>query len=391
MAAGIVFAVRETEYIEPLLHYIQHSEYGEMLKVKAFSRMEAFRDYMKCGETPDAVVGDPEFIEAWLVEGRSEVPWAVLDENGSMAAWSNGSAAHGRRIAKYQALPSLLSAVIQLGKLRRTRKEGRTEDGPLVIGVVSPSGSSGKTTVAMNMAKLFGSQGLSVFYLNLEAVNSSGLYLRPPGGSGPGLERLLYEIQASREREKPEEIVIAPYAVRLDALRCDTFRPVANVKEMLQMSEKDARELIARLAADGGYDLILIDTGGIDEDRTRGAMACSDRLVWVIRDDEASAYKLGRWASHLESMQDSHPEAIANLRERSLLAVNFVKDGVRQIRLPEHLESDAVLPYISSWSLPGIGELLLNSPPFQHGIAGLCRAITGAPQAEAVLSSGVRT
>ncbi|MBY9081060.1 hypothetical protein KIH86_23185 [Paenibacillus sp. HN-1] len=391
MAAGIVFAVRETEYIEPLLHYIQHSEYGEMLKVKAFSRMEAFKDYMKGGESPDAVVGDPEFIEAWLVEGRSEVPWAVLDESGSMSALRNGSAAYGRRIAKYQALPSLLSAVIQLCELKRTRRGGQTDGGPLVIGIVSPSGSSGKTTVAMNMAKLFGSQGLSVFYLNLEAVNSSGLYLRPPGGGGPGLERLLYEIQASREREKPEEIVIAPYTVRLDALRCDTFRPVGNVKEMLQMSASDARELITRLAAGGGYDLVLIDTGGIDEDRTRGAMACSDRLVCVIRDDEVSAYKLGRWASHLESIQDSHPEAIAGLRERSMIAVNFVKDEVIQIRLPEGVEPNAVLPYISSWSLPGIGELLLNSPPFQQGIADLCRAITGALQAEAVLSAGVRT
>lgn len=47
MAARIVLAVRESQYIEPLLHYLHHSEYGEMLRITAFSRMDAFIEFMR--------------------------------------------------------------------------------------------------------------------------------------------------------------------------------------------------------------------------------------------------------------------------------------------------------------------------------------------------------
>lgn len=57
MAARIVLAVRESQYIEPLLHYLHHSEYGEMLRITAFSRMDAFIEFMRGEDIPDAVVG----------------------------------------------------------------------------------------------------------------------------------------------------------------------------------------------------------------------------------------------------------------------------------------------------------------------------------------------
>lgn len=87
MTARIVLAVRESQYIEPLLHYLHHSEYGEMLRITAFSKLDTFMEFMTGDELPDAVAADPAFIEAWLVEGRSTVPWAVLSEGGE---WPNG-------------------------------------------------------------------------------------------------------------------------------------------------------------------------------------------------------------------------------------------------------------------------------------------------------------
>lgn len=91
MAARIVLAVRESQYIEPLLHYLHHSEYGEMLRITAFSRMDAFIEFMRGEDIPDAVVGDSSFIEAWLVEGKSTVPWAVLSEDGGYLGKSSKS------------------------------------------------------------------------------------------------------------------------------------------------------------------------------------------------------------------------------------------------------------------------------------------------------------
>ncbi|QWU17333.1 AAA domain-containing protein [Paenibacillus sophorae] len=383
MAANIVLAVRETQYIEPLLHYIHHSEYGEMLNIKAFSRMEVFTEYMKGGEVPDAVVGEPAFIEAWLVGGRAAVPWAILEEAGGAAFTENKGAAGGKRIAKYQALPALLSSMLQLCEVRRNRTAFGLGEGTLLLGIVSGSGSSGKTTVAMNLAKQFGCQGLSVFYLNLETVNSSGLFLHPSWGKGPGLERLLYEIQVSKDRGHASEIGIRRYAVRLDALHCDTFRPVSNVKEMVHMSAGDAQELMELLAGDGGYDIVIVDTGSIGEERAGAVLQCCGRLVWVLRDDEVGVYKTERWLSHFTS---PHSGMTADLSGKSLFAVNFARENVPQIPFTEGIEPDVLLPFISSWNLPNRGELSLNSPVFQRGIQKLCGMIAGMPQPE--LQSG---
>lgn len=70
MAARIVLAVRESQYIEPLLHYVHHSDYGELLRISAFSRPDTFMEFMASGEPADAVVGDPSLLNpGWLKEG----------------------------------------------------------------------------------------------------------------------------------------------------------------------------------------------------------------------------------------------------------------------------------------------------------------------------------
>lgn len=259
MAARIVLAVRESQYIEPLLHYLHHSEYGEMLRITAFSRLDAFIEFMRGEDMPDAVVGDVTFIDAWLVEGRNKVPWAVLSEEGAYLSRSSKSLAGGIMIAKYQALPSLLGAFIQLCEVKRARGSSVLDE-TLLLGIVSSSGNTGKTTVAMNMAKQLGELGLSVFYLNLESVDSSGLFLRPPAGNTPGLERLLYEIKASRDKGGADAIDLGQYVIRYDHLRSAAFRPIINVKEMLQMTTQDTLDLLALLVAERNFDVVIIDT-----------------------------------------------------------------------------------------------------------------------------------
>ncbi|WP_410513871.1 hypothetical protein PaeBR_05470 [Paenibacillus sp. BR2-3] len=372
MAVRIVLAVRESQYIEPLLHYVHHSEYRDMLRITAFSRMEAFMEYMKGEELPDAVVGDPIFIEAWLVEGRFVVPWAVLREEGGISGRNSKSLSGGQVIAKYQALPSLLTSILQLCEVERLRSSPVKKGETLLLGVVSCSGSSGKTVIALNMAKQLGGLGLSVFYLNLESVDSSSLYIRSPGGSVPGLERLLYEIQAGRDQEAGMKGEVQSYAIRHNDLCCDAFRPVSNVKEMLQMNRRDTVDLLELLASGGGYDIVIIDTGSIGEERTEAVMQKCGALLWVLKDDDVSMHKTGRWLSHYHSPHSGMPPGFV---ERSRFVLNRCGDSLDERQPPEGIAIDAALPYISSWTLPYHGELCLNSPQFQKEILQLCKGM----------------
>lgn len=371
MTARIVLAVRESEYIEPPLHYLHHSEYGEMLRITAFSRLDTFMEFMKGDEIPDAVAGDPSFIEAWLVEGRSAVPWAVLSDAGDLP--NAGNVAGGMRIAKYQALPSLLESILQLCDLKRVRTAAAPKEQTLLLGVVSASGSSGKTTLALNMAKQLGALGLSVFYLNLESVDSSGLYLRMPGGNAPGFERLLYELKAGGEnkggRGKP---LWKDYAFRHDSLRCDAFRPVENFREMLQMSRQDTLEILEGLAASGSYDVIIADTGSIEEERAQAVLHRCGLLLWVLKNEQVSRHKTERWLTHVDSPHSGMPP---ELRGRSRFVMNCCTEAVNDNPADAGTGLAGTLPYIPSWGMQHYGELCLSSPQFIAGVQQLCRSI----------------
>lgn len=375
MAAKIVLAVRESQFIEPVLHFVHHSDYGEMLRITAFSRMETFMAFMKSGEAPDAVIGDPVFIEAWLLESRSRIPWAVLHEtSGSINPGPGGQT--GTAIAKYQALPALLEAILQLCDVRKVKPAAAVREELLLLGLVSASGGSGRTTIALNMAKVLGGMGLSVFYLNLESVDSSVLPLRSASSGGPGLDGLLYELNARQNADdrnspgtKPD---IGKYVIRHERLRCDAFRPPANLQEMLQMTRQDTLELLELIAGSGKYDVILADTGGLEEERTLAVLERCRSLLWILRNDDASLYKTERWLKQYASGFSDSP---AGILERSAYIMNRAEEGADHGVLSEGLRIDAALPDIPSWSLRHQGELRLNSPQFIAGIRKLCQTV----------------
>lgn len=371
MAARIVLAVRESQYIEPLLHYVHHSQYGEMLRITAFSRMDAFVEFMKGDEIPDAVVGDASFVEAWLLEGRNTVPWAVLSEDGGDLRKNAKGMAGGVVIAKYQALPSLLGSILQLSEVKRVKSSLAKEE-TLILGLVSSNGNSGKTTIALNMAKQLGEVGLSVFYLNLESVDSSCLFLHPPAGNVLGLERLLYEIQSNRSKGEGDIAQLGQYILRHDNLRSDAFRPVGNIKEMLQMTMQDTLDLLERLVAEGSYDVVIVDTGSIEEERAKAVLHRCGILLWVLKNDEVSMHKTVRWLSHCCT---SHSGMPPNLMDKSRFVVNFATESLEGWLPPEGITIASILPYIPSWTIQHREELSLNSPQFQREILQLCKKI----------------
>lgn len=376
MAARIVLAVRESQYIEPLLHYVHHSEYGEMLRITAFSRLDTFKEFMNGEDMPDAVIGDACFIEAWLVDGRSQLPWAVLSENGDYPAQGNANLAGGRMITKYQALPSLLESILQLCNLKRPKTAVHPGEETLLVGVISASGGSGKTTIAMNMAKQLGGQGLSVFYLNLECVDSSRLFLRTSPGNTPGLDRLLYELKAKAgDCDNKEGIVrsgVEKYMVRYEELRSHSFKPVENYNEILQMSMQDTLELLERLAENGRFDVVIVDTGSLEEERAKAVLQRCGMLLWVLRNDEVSMYKTTKWLEQCSNPLYGMPQEVP---DKSRFVMNSVTEWAEGKTIEAMIRLDGELPCIPSWSLHNQVELCLNSPQFTAAVQQLCKGI----------------
>lgn len=378
-----VLAVQDARYVEPLLNYVNGSSYGSSMQVTAFTRPDAFLQYMQSGELPALVVGDAEMLMAWFRLGEPPVPWLLLNEGAELPA---ACPAGGSHTAKYQPLPRLLEAISACCHESRILTGGGNGNSigtglqtglAAVIGVVSPLSGCGKSTLAMNMAKQFAVLGLRVFYLNLETVNSSVLFPSGCNGMEGSFSRLLYDLKAAQEGGIENDLQVMPYRLRHQGLKCDTFEPSLHVKEIMEMTRSDTELLLRSLASAGRYDVIVVDTdgasGGRDE-RLQAVLEDAGALVWLLLDDPISMFKSG---IRIDQLLQSGESFAGSLMKRSRFVVNRYTGQLVNNPPRQDIRIDCMLPYIPSWKQLQQQELLLMSPIYQREILKLCRQLLG--------------
>lgn len=379
-----VLASKDREYISAWLDFVQGSLSGSSIRFTAFSQWEPFRDHMneqEGREVPDLVIAEPEFLNHWLSHGgeTSGIPWLMLSEGLDEVH-------EDKRLMKYQPLPALLDAVLNACRQPRRKKTHRPGQETLSIGVVSASGGSGKTAVAMHMAKQLGLAGYAVLYLNLETLDSSMPFLekglsrsgqRIPDAE-TGLSRLLYDLKVGRKESGKQGQAhssskgVDGYVLRHEALKSDVFWPLSNRKELLQMSLEDTKSLIRYLADSGQYDVLILDGDSGWDGRSEGIFDAADAFVWLVEDDISSMHRWGQWMQHMERTK---PDLHESVLDRARFIVNKYRDSVINALPRPDLHLDAVLPYIPSWKQLSQEEVMLSSPIFQREVKRLCAMI----------------
>lgn len=363
----LALAVQEEEYIDALLRYVHASEFDRRLVITAFSRKEAFAQYVleSAGEV-DAALGDAAFLEA---VDPLKLPGLCCIELG---AGGDSQVTGSLRVEKYQPLHQLLSAVIE--RVRGgVEKTVRTGGQSLVIGVYSSVGGCGKTTVALHLARQLATEGGKVFYLNLETIGSvlplAGQALREEQS---GLARLLYDLKAADDRREPLLFPISAYAYRHPVLQGDTLAPPDNLNELLEMERKDTAELIDYIAGSGLYDSVVVDMDSYPGGRTEAVLERADRIVWIVTDDWGVMRKTGGWLAHLER---TRPSFYRSLLGKTRFALNRYT-GKRSVDLPRpEMNLQATLSYIPAWNQGSPHGELLHSPLYQRDMTRLCREL----------------
>ncbi|MGQ8871013.1 nucleotide-binding protein [Paenibacillus sp. TSA_86.1] len=391
-----VLVSRDKDYIRAWLDYVQSSSSGERMRFTAFSQWETFRDHMteqEEHEMPDLIIAEPEFLNPWLMNGgeATGVSWLMLSEGADEGHET-------KRLMKYQPLPVLLEAVRNAGRQPRSKRNQRPGQETLAIAVLSASGGSGKTAVALHMAKQLGLAGYAVLYLNLETLDSSFPFLekglrqgsqRQHTDAEKGLSRLLYDLKAHRREVKGGQLqgqglrnesgstqergtglqAAMEYVVPHEALKSDVFWPLANRKEMLQMSKADTTDLIHYLANCGQYEVLILDGDSGWDERSNGILEAADTYVWLVEDDIAAMHRWGQWLQHAER---TRADMLGSMLERTYFVINKYREQVMNPLPRPDLHVDAVLPYIPSWKQLNQEEVMLSSPIFQREVKKLC-------------------
>ncbi|KOP66770.1 hypothetical protein AMS62_17155 [Bacillus sp. FJAT-18019] len=379
--ARLVLAVQDSRYVEPLLNYVHGSSYGSALQVTAFTRTDSFLRYMETGEVPNLVVGDTEMLECWLARGKVSIPWLHLSEGNTAISLMED----GKSTPKYQPLPQLLDVILSHCKRSGGTVEKLNAGSTPILGIVSPLGGSGKSTIAMNIAKQLGVLGLKVFYLNLETVNSSALFPSGSVGMEGSFSRLLYDMKAAQEPVSGSELSVTSYIIRHHGLKCDSFEPNFNVKEMAEMTREDTVLLLNSLVTSNHYDVIVADTEEYMGERMQAVLEQAGLLIWVLLDDLISVHKSGVWIDQLEQR---HPALFESVRKRSTFIVNRFTGQLVNSFPRKDISIDGVLPYIPSWKQLHQEELLLSSPIYQREVLKLCQQLLEGSGIMAVQAGG---
>ncbi|MCM3127630.1 MULTISPECIES: hypothetical protein [unclassified Paenibacillus] len=374
----VVLASRTREYVDAVLDYVQGSEYSRKFHVTAFSQPEAMMRYMSeqtRASMPDLIVGELEFIEL-MRDGldQERVPILLLAEQRS----TDGDLP---LVMKYQPLFVLLGAweeaVSNSGTVRLVSKLSGDES--LVIGVTSASGGCGKTTVALNLAKQLGRAGYSVFYLNLETLDSTKPFLQTSHQAAreeeleEAFSRLMYLIRARRSGGKASEhrVDIRSYVMWNEQIKSHYFYPARNRNEMRQLTKSDVYALLEVLIESEQYQYIIIDHDSVWDERAEALMDSSNLLIWLLSDDILTLGKASEWVKYQEQLD---PTRYAQIQEKSTYVINRYTGTVVNTMPDEYIQTCFYLPYIPSWKQMREPELLLGSPIYQKEMRRLCEA-----------------
>lgn len=243
-----------------------------------------------------------------------------------------------------------------------------------MISIYSAVAGMGKSTLALNLCKQLTLQGQRVFYLSLEMLNGSALFMdshRSAHAVDPDnrMSKLLYYLKSERSMD---ELLKEWNTLRARGagVGFDYFEPLHNLDEMKQLNQQDTRRLLDLIQQSGAYDTVVVDLDSALDERMLTVLECSDKLFWLIQDDALMLWKTEQVLQYLELHQSS--QAVAALLHKTCFAVNkHVGHMVNPVR-SSRIRVNAYLPYIAAWKQIEQPQVLLQAASFQSAVMKLC-------------------
>lgn len=165
-----------------------------------------------------------------------------------------------------------------------------------IIGVCSPVGRCGKTGFCLTLGQLLAREGKAL-YLSLE--EHAGLDRLTGTAYKNSLSDLIYQYRQGEYSR-----------TRLGALihnwgGLDYVAPVLYAEDLAELQGEEMAGLVARIAADGAYDAIVIDLGHMSR-RMEPLLEICDRIYAPVKEDCVSAAKVEAWQEYWEVSGRGH-------------------------------------------------------------------------------------
>ena len=290
---NILLADSDENYLAQLANYLQN-RHGASFNVNCVTAEKHLRDYLsRHRDTLDILMISPAFAKALyagtqttvilLCDGRldsDEIEHPVLD--------------------KYQRGDQIASKILQIYLEKNPgRRFINTADGRnILVGIFSPSGGCGKSTLAAGLSAIAHHHGKRAMYLNMEGCESTGAWF--PSGCSPSVSELFYHL---KEGAPQLSLKLEALSYRDPISRVQSFMPADTLLDFNELTEADLELLGDELRKAGELDVVFVDLAASVDARNLKIMELMDQVLLVVADDLASQEKVHRFITQIPTLE----------------------------------------------------------------------------------------
>ncbi|MDD2978577.1 MAG: AAA family ATPase [Hespellia sp.] len=274
----IILADTDNTYLKALeWKFIE--TYGNQIELLVITEPSYFAKFFSVERQADTLVVGEGLYDDTIKRHRIQRIIRLTDEE---CTDSSGMATSQERITTLYKYVSIKTIMNEATYHLKNTEEKSVEKKVRVTCVCSAIGGSGKTTIALAVAKNLTRHHRRVLYLNLEMVQSFSYFLKTAASLPKEACQILRQKSADYYRN------LKPY------IRTEEFSylpPLPGSMDALQIPIASILTWIAQAKESGDYDEIVIDADIIWGDAFARILSMSDLVLTIIRQDALSVKK----------------------------------------------------------------------------------------------------
>lgn len=351
MTLKIAIADTNEIYAKRLAAALEKQE-GDRIRVSSYSEQSALTAVLsKNPKRYDIVIFAPGAYDTYERVGDGCLAVLLYDEDeGADSSYDDFP-----KIDKYQRAGSIFKRVLELyaDVVGRSVEDIYGRSVSEIITVYSPAGGTGKTTMALAIAKRLAAEGHSVIYADLEDIASDAVYL--PQTMSRGLSELAAALEGN---------VNIP--MKIEGLRqslCENLYYLGDFdspNDVNELNDEDAVRLVEALKDSAQYRYVIVDLGTAVGPRTLALFDAAQYIAIIERADAMCVHKLttlyslahvtGVYGSKMGRLQNCYMGSNTNIATDIPLVgtIPFVEDAEDR-EIITHLAMDDSMEPVVWW------------------------------------------
>ncbi len=291
---NLLLADADESYLTQFADYLQNHHGGNFNVSYVTSESHLRAHLSKHRDSMDLLMVSPKFANALYTGLQTTV---ILLSDGRL---ENTVQEDYPVLDKFQRGDQLASRALQIYlEQHPTRRFINTAAGSnRLVGVFSPSGGCGKSTVAAGLSAMAHGQGKKAMYLNLEGCESTEAWF--PKGNSPSISELFYHL---KEGAAQLSLKLEALSYRDPGSRVRGFMPADTLLDFNELTETDLEILTEELRRTGALDVIFVDLAASIDTKNLKLMELMDQVLLVMADDSASQVKVRQFMSQIPTLE----------------------------------------------------------------------------------------